>query len=245
MDDSKSITILQINFLEFTTEMLKIVCGENTVASREYFSSLKKELKKKGYSVIELAADNFFSKISDVRENMMLFSEKKVFFAENIYKRLSKKKEFKKILKEFESDKSNNLVIWEELSAREISGVDKKSIIEFKFPENIFKLLDSFYLGNFPQFHSLLMRISERVPEYLIFYLLIKRVHQLLLISLGESVNLPEWQKTRLKRQAKLWTLDKLLKAVEGLYKIDLRLKTSSTPFSLVDSLDILAGVIL
>lgn len=223
--------------------MLKIICGDNEIASREYFVNLKKELKEKGYEILTIDSGKFLEEISSLKDNLSLFSSKKAYFTENVFKKYSRNKKFKEILKEFE-EKDELLVIWEKLTSREIS-VDKKYIIEFKLPENIFKLLDSFYPGNFKSFHKFLEKVSEKVPEYLIFYMLVQRVHLLMAIKFGINMNLPSWQLKKLKFQANLWTIDQLYSAVEGLFKVDVRLKTSTTPFSLIDSLDILAGIVL
>ena len=224
--------------------MLKIICGENEAASREYFVNLKKELKEKGYEILLLEPAKFLEEIASKKDNLALFSSKTAYFTENVFKRYSRKKAFKEVLKEFAEKKEELLVIWEKLTSREIS-FDKKYIVEFKLPENIFKLLDSFYPGNFKTFHEILNKIAEKTPEYLIFYMLVRRVHQLIAIKLGKSPLLASWQLRKLKNQADKWERQKLFSVVEGLFKIDLRLKTSSTPFSLIDSLDILAGVVL
>ncbi len=225
--------------------MLKVICGENEVASRERFAALKKELKEKGYLIIELDPANFFEKIESFKETPGLFSPKVAFFAENTVKKFSRRTQFKKVLLEFAEDKDKTLIIWEALTARELTVVDKKYIEEFKFPENVFQLLDAFYPGNFKKFHNLLFKVEGRMPEYLLFYLLVKRVHQLAVLNFSGDLKLPSWQLKKLKFQASKWEKNKLLKAIEGLYKIDVRLKTSSTPFSFVDSLDILASLVL
>ena len=146
---------------------------------------------------------------------------------------------------EFASEKDKTLIIWEPFSVYELSNIDKKYLVEFKFPETVFKLLDAFYPGNFSNFHKILTKLSKRMSDYLVFYLLVKRVHQLLVLKFSGSLKLPFWQVRKLKDQSTRWNSDKLLKALEGLYKIDAKIKTSSTPFSLFDSLDILASFVL
>ena len=72
--------------------MLKVICGENQVASREYFAMLKQKFKSEGCFVIDLEAANFFEKIESLKETPGLFSSKLCFFAENVVKKLSRKK---------------------------------------------------------------------------------------------------------------------------------------------------------
>lgn len=223
--------------------MLKIICGQDTISSRQYFTDLKSRYRQQGFDIEVLSSNNFFQLRSWMGESIGLFGSRKIFFIENLFKTIVKQN--KRILKEIsqiERDPVIKLIDWEDgLQAREIK-TGRKNIREFKPPANIFHFLESVYPKNKRKFLSLLEKVGKDNDYYLIFFMLIKHTRNLILAKENQLPdNLQDWQKRKLLKQSHRWQLEKLISFYQSLYRIDIRTKTSQTPFSLKTSLDILA----
>jgi len=225
--------------------MLTIICGEDSTTSFNYYSSLKKNYLDKSYEILDVSSSDLENITSWLGQSQSLFSQKKIFFTQNINKRLSRKLNLKinKVVEKLIKDKSVEVVDWEEeISSRELKFPKATVVKEFKPAQNIFKLQDSLYPGNLKNFIYALNQLAETVDENIIFYMLVKHIRNLLTVKSGQSISrLQPWQLAKLSKQAKNWEEKKLLGFYQGLHRIDISTKTSSNPFSLKKSLDILA----
>ncbi len=220
--------------------MIKVVCGEDFVASREHFLKLKKDYQSQGYEILEGSAENFFDLISKADYSSTLFAQKRAFFFSNLLKKLRRKKEFKKALERFASGE-DILVIHEQMDKYELGkALPGAEVLNFRFSKNIWKLLDSFVPGRRQEFLEIFGQVSKHQPEQLIFHLLYKRLRELILIKKGASLPSPVWLRRKLERQAAFWDEQKLFSFLEHFAKIDRQIKTSATPFSLKDLLEII-----
>ena len=68
--------------------MLTIICGEDSVSSYNYYSSLKKNYKDKDFQVIEIPSSELENIPSWMGESQSLFKQNKVFFTQNVNKKL-------------------------------------------------------------------------------------------------------------------------------------------------------------
>ncbi|NCO88428.1 hypothetical protein COW98_01830 [Candidatus Roizmanbacteria bacterium CG22_combo_CG10-13_8_21_14_all_35_9] len=225
--------------------MLTIICGEDSTTSFNYYSSLKKNYLDKSYEILDVSSSDLENITSWLGQSQSLFSQKKIFFTQNINKRLSRKLNLKinKVVEKLIKDKSVEVVDWEEeIPSRELKFPKATVVKEFKPAQNIFKLQDSLYPGNLKNFIYALNQLAETVDENIIFYMLVKHIRNLLTVKSGQSISrLQPWQLAKLSKQAKNWEEKKLLGFYQGLHRIDISTKTSSNPFSLKKSLDILA----
>jgi len=219
--------------------MITIVCGEDSVSSRNYFSLLKKEYRQKEYEIKTLSADQIISPKLLNEENLSLFTNKVVYFTENLY--LKKTKTINDIF----NNKKITLFDWENgLSGRDIrlSKSIQVKIKEFKPSENIFKLLDSCFPDNRKNFLRILQLISDSTDNFFVFLMLIKHIRKLIIIKTGKKPSkLADWQIYKLKTQAASWKTENLINFYEALQRIDAMTKTSRNPYSLLKSLDILS----
>lgn len=224
--------------------MLTIICGENSVSSFNYYTHLKKEYKTKGYEIINLKSSNLEEVYSWMGESQSLFSSKKVFFTENINKKLSRKLNLKinKIVENIIKDKKIEAITWEEeISSRFLKFPKGGEIKEFKFSETIFKLQDALFPGNLNNFITILNQLNQTSDENFIFIMIIRHIRNLILVKMGKTNNkLQKWQIYKLKTLASKWETDKLINFYDSFHKIDVSQKTSSNPYSLKKSLDIL-----
>jgi len=225
--------------------MLTIICGEDSTTSFNYYSSLKKNYLDKSYEILDVSSSDLENITSWLGQSQSLFSQKKIFFTQNINKRLSRKLNLKinKVVEKLIKDKSVEVVDWEEeIPSRELKFPKATVVKEFKPAQNIFKLQDSLYPGNLKNFIYALNQLAETVDENIIFYMLVKHIRNLLTVKSGQSISrLQPWQLAKLSKQAKNREEKKLLGFYQGLHRIDISTKTSSNPFSLKKSLDILA----
>ena len=223
--------------------MLTIICGEDTIASRNYFVSLKKDFLAKGFEIRGIKFEEIKEISRWLADSPTLFSQKKVFFSENLNKKI--KKDSKNILAELQKiDKMDNveLIDWESVSLRELKFTRLGKTKEFKPDQSIFKLLDSLYPGNKSNFITLLERLTQDLDENFVFIMLTRYVRNLILVKDGANpAKMQSWQIYKLKSQAKHWKIENLVNFYEALFKIEIGLKTSSNPFSVKESLDILA----
>ena len=101
--------------------MLTIICGEDTSASRSYFSSLKKEYSNKGYEIRDIAYQNIESINLWSSESPSLFGDKKVFFSEKLNKHFRKDNAmFTSELQKIAKIKDVELITWEDVSLWEL-----------------------------------------------------------------------------------------------------------------------------
>src|SRR3989344_8429546 len=223
--------------------MLTIICGEDTIASRNYFVSLKKDFLTKGFDIRDIKFEEIKEIPRWLAESPTLFFQKKVFFSENLNKKI--KKDNKSMLAELQmvNQMSNaDLIDWEGVSVRELKFSKLGKIKEFKPDQSIFKLLDALYPGNRSDFIKLLGRLTQDLDENFVFIMLTRYVRNLILVKDGANpAKMQSWQIYKLKSQAKHWKIENLVNFYEALFKIEIGLKTSSNPFSVKESLEILA----
>lgn len=220
--------------------MITVLYGENSTDSRNKFVALRQDYVAKDFEIIELTSEILPELEKWLFDTQLLFAPKRAFFGQN----LLIKKEHREVLKKYDKPSVEaHFVIWEE-------SIDDKTakyafttaqLIPFKFPQNIFQLLDGLYPGNKETSLSLLSSVSASVDENIIYFMLVKRVRELLLLKENQEIpKLAGWQKTRLVNQANKWPLEKLCNFYDALYRIEVLNKTSGTAYPLKKALDIL-----
>lgn len=223
--------------------MLTIICGEDTVASRKYFSDLKHSFISKGNEVKHTTHSDLVEIPKWLAESVSLFGERLIFFSENINKLISRRKgdQLMETLKTIADSKDAELFIWEEAGGREIKLKGVGQIKEFKPKETIFKLLEACYPSNKNQWFTLLSTLSQSTDEYFMFVMLHRHIRKLILASMNifPKEILP-WQKQKIAHQAKQWRFEHLVNFYEGLIKIDISTKTGTNPYGIKKSLEIL-----
>lgn len=225
--------------------MLTIICGEDSIASRNYFTDQQKILKEKNFEVVNIDYHQVLELDETGASESSLFSTKRIYFTNSLNKKVLKKLNSKteKKIKEIISSKEVQVYDWEEeTSSRDLKSVKGIIVKEFKPSQNIFKLLDSCYPGNLKTFLNNLEILSESTEDIFIFIMLARHMRNILIVKNDEKIpKLMSWQIAKLSNQAKFWDLKNLTNFYEGLHRIDVNSKTNGTPFSVKKSLDILA----
>lgn len=224
--------------------MLTIICGEDSVSSRNHFLEQQKILIGEGFEIVNIDYHQVLELDESEASSASLFTQKRAYFTSNLNKKVLKKLNIKTegIFKNIIASKIVQLFDWEEgTTSRDLKSIKGIIIKELKPSQNIFKLLDSCYPGNLGNFISILKTLSESTEDVFIFIMLARHMRNILITKLGEKLpKLMSWQISKLSNQAKYWRQENLIYFYQGLHRIDVNSKTSS-PYSIKKSLDILA----
>lgn len=225
--------------------MLTIICGEDSIASRNYFTDQQKVFLENNFEIVNVSYQQVLELDESEASSTSLFTQKRVYFTNSLNKKVLKKLNSKteRKIKEIIVSKEIQVFNWEEeTSSRDLKSIKGIIVKEFKPSQNIFKLLDSCYPGNLKTFINTLDIVSESTEDIFIFIMLARHVRNILIIKQGERLpKLMSWQIAKLSNQAKYWKLENLINFYQGLHRIDVNAKTGRTPYSVKKSLDILA----
>ncbi len=225
--------------------MLTIICGEDSVASRNYFLEQEKIFRDKNFEIGNIDYKQVLELDESEASSASLFTQKRVYFTNSLNKKVLKKLNGKteKKIKDIIGSKEIQIFDWEEeTTSRDLKSIKGIIVKEFKPSQNIFKLLDACYPGNLKQFIFGLNTLSESTEDIFIFIMLARHMRNILITKLGERLpKLMSWQIAKLSNQAKYWKLENLINFYQGLHRIDVNSKTNSTPYSVKEALEILA----
>jgi DNA polymerase III delta subunit len=229
--------------------VITIFCGEDTVAARTAYTQTIDKLKTADTEVLFLQPSSVLEINKGLADSMSLFSSQKIFCVENLEKYSFKKstKAKKDLMYEtllaLSTDKTIVLLDFEDgKQARQLKLKDLAKVYESKPVTSIFKLLDDCVPGNKLGFIESLRTVCETQDEMFAFVMLFRHI-RLLLVTLhdGPSAKLPPWQKFKIIGQAKKWQKKALTDYYSGLIRIEISSKTSSNPYGIAKSLEILA----
>jgi len=221
--------------------MITLIHGNDNLASRNYFLSIKDE-----NSILMDAQNLNLVELSQIINGSGLFLEPKKIFIDNLFTNKGSKNQvdvFSIIGKGHDSE--IYLYADKEIPIKSLSDIKDLNSKVFRVPQNIWNFLDEIRpksSQNIFKFHEVL---KETEPE-IIFSMILRQFRLLLAISSSSSKNISEvsrlapWQKSKLTRQASLFSNEKLIDIIKKLYFIDKTTKTGKTSLSLKQNIDIL-----
>jgi len=229
--------------------VIHIYCGEDSVAARKAYSSALDAYRSSGYEVIQLTPFSLADLPKGLAESLSLFSEKKVFSIENLEKHglkkstKAKKNELYEALMGFAQDKRVEIIDYEEgKGARLLKLKDSATVHESKLDTSIFQFIELWIPGNKQKCIDKLHILMETQDELFIFIMLARHIRQVVLASKDAlPPKLAPWQKYKVQAAAKKWTESALMGFYEGLIRIEIGIKSSSNPYGVAKSLEILA----
>jgi hypothetical protein len=225
--------------------MITIICGEDSVESRRYYTDLQRTLKEKDFELVNVDYHQVLELDETGSSESSLFTAKRAYFTQSLNKKVFKKMSEKneKKIKAIVESKAIQVFDWEEeTSSRDLKSIKGIVIKEFKPSQTIFKLLDSCYPGNLKTFLTTLNTLAESTEDIFIFIMLARHMRNILSVKMGEKIpKLASWQLGKLSSQAKYWEEKNLINFYQGFHRIDVNSKTDGTPYSVKKSLDILA----
>ncbi|MBI1862993.1 hypothetical protein HYS00_02650 [Candidatus Microgenomates bacterium] len=226
--------------------MLTIICGEDSVKSREYLQSLIAQYKKKSINPQFVSKEDLPKLAQPDVQSMDLFGNESVYVIENLNKILGRKSAKDTWWNALEAIQRNPQVIlldWEkETSLRDLRIGKMGTVKEFKPDANVFMFVETCAPKNLERFVMLLDKVATPQNEMLIYILLTRHIRNLLLIALGDPpASLQPWQRGKLAAQAKLWDPTQLTDFYDKLLAIEVSLKSGKSIYSLKESIEIVA----
>jgi len=219
-----------------------ILHGENKERSR---AILNGKIKQFEGEVIKLEGEKInLTDLKQATESRSIFGKEKLIVIFNLFSR-PPGKEKQKLIEYCRKENPRNLIIWEgkKVDGRILSHFASAQIEQFNLPPIIFRFLDSLSpTSKKPSLILLHQCLTQETPE-IVFYMLCRHIKDLIIAAdLGkEGLNeYPSWKKEKLVRQAKKFSLKKLIDLYQKLLEIDYQQKTGNTSFSLVFRLDLL-----
>ncbi len=219
-----------------------ILHGENIVLSRKRLN--EKITNFKG-EVVRLEGNQInLTKLKQVVESQSLFGQDRLIIIENVFaRRPSKEKE--ETLHYLKKNSPDNLIVWEgkKIDGRVLASFSGAKVEKFALTPLVFHFLDSLAPDNQKNSLTLLHQCLNQDSTEMVFYMLARQIRFLIMANdLGEKglKNMASWQKTKLTRQAKKFTLPQLLSLHRKLLKIDWQQKTGQASLPLSSQLDLL-----
>lgn len=222
--------------------MFYLVHGDDSVNSRLKAVSLLSKSKVTNVDGKSLTLKAF----EELAKSTSLFEQTSSVLIENFFLKNKLKKEIIEFLNA--SNITKDIVFWEDGVVRKTSFANLKELktLEFSLPKNYFAFLDSLTPQNTKRSRQLFQELlSSFAPEQL-FYSLIKRTRQLIVLKEGNSHKVKEtakmnsWQLDKLQDQAARWPSEALQKFYTNLHSIEIKLKSGGLPMELSKHLDVL-----
>lgn len=223
--------------------MITILHGDDIVKSRNELETLKQQLK--AAEVLSLDGKKIdLNLLKQALETNPMFTLKRLLIIENI----SQNKNLAEVVESLEDVPSSvELILWEdkEVNKSFLKRLPKARVLLFKPEAVLFKFLESIKPGGQQEMLSLLLRgIRVESPE-IVFYMLVRQFRFLILLKDGvnsgveELDRLADWQKQRLVRQTKYFSLNELFDIYHQLLEIDYQQKTGQATFDLAKTLEL------
>lgn len=221
--------------------MIILVHGDDSLSSRKYYLSQKDDssitFDAESISVIELA---------QTMQGSGLFEDSKKIFIENLFTRKGQKN-LTSVAQTLESNEKAEVYIWadKDVGVRSLGKFPRFENQNFKVPQNIWSFLDGLRPNNPRNVTSFHNALKGTEPE-IIFAMITRQFRLLAGISSESKQNAEEvkklapWQKSKLQKQASLFSQDKIKMIYKKLYKIEKGQKTGSSNMTLTQNIDIL-----
>lgn len=224
-----------------------VLYGEDTISLDKYLLKLRKK-----YNKVEYLEDLTLPIIQSKILSLGFFPENKLYILKNVFVnqvRVGKvSKNLDKILTLINSQINNLDFIFLDDDAKKIKYYKKyfsnAQYKEFKIALYLFYFLDQFKPQNLDKCLSYFQKAKQKNAPELIFYLLKRRVKNLLALSNNSlKANYQSWQLAKLKTQLNHWSVSKLVQIYKAFYRIEKGIKSGNNPLDIEKSLEILLSL--
>lgn len=226
--------------------MITIFHGEDIVKSREGFL----EEKQKHPDALYFDGKKLTNTdITQALEGNELFSTSKTVFIDEFFSKRKQSKETDEIIDVISKNHDVHVFFWESkgLGAKELHRSKQATLKQFRLPQTIFAFLDSIKPRNGKTSVQLFHRTLSDEDEQFVFFMLIKHIRLLLALfekhttaSIEEIMKMAPWQKNKLEKQAKNFSIEQLITVYNKLFHVDLGQKTGTLSSSLTQAIDFL-----
>jgi len=221
--------------------------GDNRIASRNALHQEIAKARSQGIEeVIRLSGEEMvMTDLLQAVETKSLFGAVKLVVIENLLVRRPSKEKDRLLDYLKTTSLQTPLIFWEAKSATssQLKNLPKNlRVILFKVSPKIFAFLDALSPGNFKTILRLYHQCLESETPEMVFYMLTRRVSQLLMAVLPVQTGNPDaadWQMRRLVGQSKKFTGERLMAIHEMLYSVDRSIKTGKNVLPLGSLLDL------
>lgn len=222
--------------------MIAVLCGEDVTSSRSEFVKKINEFRKKNFRIESVLAKDVVETVKN-EQSSSLFNDQIVYTTQNLTATLRKKKiKPDSWYKEISNNISVYLLNWEDgKSLYDLRLKKAPYIYEYKLKGTIFQFLDLIMPGKKQQALDSLNILTQTYDDFFIYTLLHKHIRKLITLksSHHNSKQFPPWQYNKMLMQAQSWEDKKLLGLYEQLIKIEIAQKTSNTPYTISESLQV------
>lgn len=220
--------------------MITLLHGDDAVSSRKALEEIK--LSHKGSEILVLDGKRAaLVDLTQALESLSILSSSRLVVLENF---LSFRPAKEKLAYLSSGGFSSDLVLWEGKKIPPASIKKFGSGIKvrlFKTPAVVFQFLDSFSPKNEKGGLLFLQKTLKSSPSSLVFFLLVKRIRNLLIVKDGGKLSgVQVWQLRKLQNQAKLFSLGALQEIYKKLLFIDIAQKTGEKRFDLAGEMEML-----
>lgn len=222
-----------------------IIHGDDIVSSRKFL----REQKQKLHSPSVFDGDVDLQDLIQITQGGGLFGNEKKVFIENFFSKnklnTSKTKGIIDYINKNQS--SSDVFFWEEkeLQKKYLNLFNNPTVKIFMIPKTIFLFLESIRPVNYKNSINLFHKALQNTEAELIFFMLQRQFRMLAAVSdkktretIDEVIRLAPWQRGKLEKQARLFSIDKLLEIYRRLYEIELAQKSGGLPYSLANAID-------
>ncbi len=223
--------------------MFLLVLGEDVTASRNYIHSLKKGYKEKQHRVLDVSPSDLETELKNEMD-ISLFGEPTIYFTTGLLGHWSKRKvKHADGMKTLLDHQTLKVINWEDgKSMYDFKLKSAPHIKEFKLSTSVFDLQDMLVPGKKVAFIDKLNKLKDTQDPFMLYTLIHRHARLMLLLSTGQNPGrVNPYVKSKAESQARKWESSKLSQFYLGLTKIDQAVKTSNTPYSIPQSLEILA----
>jgi hypothetical protein len=223
--------------------MVRLIHGDNIEESRKEFVRAKNEARGRELrDLTDFASDE--NALRQGLESHSLFGTDLLVVFENALSHFGRKEkalgEFLAIIQE---NSHSDILFWEgkELSKGILTKLGTSTQLQlFKLPVVLFTFLDSIAPKNPRVLIDVYRKTILTNDPYFVFTMVIRRVHDLICIAEGvPSDSAQAWQMGRLTKQAKLFTIEKLLSMQRNLLALDISNKSGNSALLLQSSLEL------
>ncbi len=219
-----------------------VFSGEDIISSRKAFLEHLESLKSEDCEVVRLTGKELTQEsLALLSAPNSLFGQKRALAIEGLLSGTKSKEKEKTIQAVALLDCS--IVLWENKDFSKADQIKYPNFIfkNFKLPQVLFTFLDSLAPGQIENNLSLFRDTLSGTDANFLFLMLIRQIRLLILASdKKDLLKLAPWQKSKLQKQAKRFSLDRLREINEKLLLIDFNQKTSQAPFPLQNQLELL-----
>ena len=221
--------------------------GDNRIASRNALNQEIAKSRSQGTEeVIRLSGEEMvLTDLIQAVEAKSLFPGNKLVVIENLLGRRPSKEKDRLLDYLKTTSLQTPIIFWEPKSATvaQLKALPKNlREMLFKVSPKIFAFLDALSPGNFKTMLRLYHQCLESETPEMVFYMMTRRISQLLMSVLPAQTGNPDasdWQMRRLVGQSKKFTKESLMAIHEKLFAVDRSIKTGKNFLPLGSLLDL------